>query len=280
MRDNRLHKCCSIEGCTGKGRNKGKAKNGREVFQNGFCDKHRRSWKLYGHPEYVQKNADLRSHELYATWSDIKKRCTWVKHKDYAAYGGRGITVCKEWLGLNGFENFVIDMGERPPKHSIDRIDNDGPYSPENCRWANDYEQHANTRSNSGVLGVSQVKAGGRWAAHISVCNKNVNLGTFTLLEDAIAARKAAEVKYGVVYRDKSLAVEEMAGKLSPSDVFELSDRTISKNLASRWLRAEVSMSAPVKVMLNLMRDVKGLDRVDYCGVSQESAGEELLTAV
>jgi hypothetical protein len=131
---------------------------------------------------------------LYAVWREIKRRTLNPKHKYYLDYGGRGITICDEWKNdFISFYNWAISNGYEEGKGlSIDRIDNDGNYCPENCRWTTITIQNRNQRikknNTSGYKGVCYHKSAKKYRARITVNRKRINLGTFpTPVEGAIA---------------------------------------------------------------------------------------------
>jgi len=124
----------------------------------------------------------------YQAWEDMKARCRSERLREY--YQDRGITVCEKW---QTFEGFYEDMGEKPENTTLDRIDNDKGYYPENCRWTTRQIQSANTRvlrrnNTSGYRGVGWHKAKNKWRAYISLQGKYKHLGLFTCKEDAARA--------------------------------------------------------------------------------------------
>ena len=81
------------------------------------------------------------------SWIAMKQRCSNPNNVGYRLYGARGIKVCKRWLGKQGFENFLADLGERPRDKTLDRKKNRLGYEPSNCRWATAAEQAQNTKT-------------------------------------------------------------------------------------------------------------------------------------
>jgi hypothetical protein len=99
----------------------------------------------------------------YRAWLNMRSRCYNPTYIHYHRYGERGIKVCNRWR--NSFPNFLADMGKRPsPAHSLDRIDNDKSYSPENCQWATRKEQQRNRHDNALVEWNGEIKGMSDWA--------------------------------------------------------------------------------------------------------------------
>ena len=128
----------------------------------------------------------------YNTWRAMIRRCTNPKDKDYPRYGGKGISVCPEWMDYAVFEK---DMGEPRGDETLDRIDVYGNYEPSNCRWAGVKTQNRNTRlrvnSTTGFTGVSAV--GKRFMAKITANRKSYYSKLFETVEEAAQARKELE---------------------------------------------------------------------------------------
>lgn len=104
----------------------------------------------------------------YKTWKRIKTRCYSVNNPDYPAWGGRGIYVCDEWK--DDFSQFYSDMGDRPAgDYKIERIDNDGPYAPWNCKWATQIEQSNNGRHNHKITFNGITMNLSEWADSIGI---------------------------------------------------------------------------------------------------------------
>jgi len=102
----------------------------------------------------------------HITWKSMKQRCTDHKYSCYENYGGRGIAVCGRW---NKFDNFYEDMGKRPNGTSLERIDNNGNYCPENCCWATPKTQNRNTRRNRIIEYDGKSQCLSAWAEELEI---------------------------------------------------------------------------------------------------------------
>jgi hypothetical protein len=103
----------------------------------------------------------------YFVWRGMRNRCMSPSNKAFSRYGARGITVCSRWL--ESFEAFLEDMGPKPRGRSLDRIDNNGPYSKENCRWATSSEQSENTSRTIWITFNGERRTLTAWARYLGV---------------------------------------------------------------------------------------------------------------
>ena len=136
----------------------------------------------------------------YICWCNLRQRCNNPNNPQYHDYGGRGITVCERW---DSFELFLEDMGERPsPEHSIERIDNDSHYGPDNCCWATKSEQLSNRRPirfhtsrplNNPLYYISE--RGGKYRLEIHLRKGERYRRTFDTLDEALVARADCEME-------------------------------------------------------------------------------------
>lgn len=138
--------------------------------------------------------------KIHRAWKGMKQRCNNPSYDHYERYGGRGITYSKEW---EEFEKFYEDMGEPPSeKYQLDRINNDGNYCKENCRWVlpkdncNNRTQYKNKTGFTGVVENTSKK--GRYSSYYNVNRKHVYVGTFDSPEEAYKARIEAIKKYNL----------------------------------------------------------------------------------
>ena len=149
------------------------------------------------HKEKVSRHGNSQKRS-YKVWKGMIYRGQGRSGREF--YFDKGVKVCDEWLHPeDGYDNFVSDMGEPRDNETIERIDRNGNYCKENCKWAKISEQLYNRdspRNTSGKVGVSFHKKSKKWAAIINKEGVKYNLGYFTNYDDAVKARLNAELKY------------------------------------------------------------------------------------
>ena len=133
----------------------------------------------------------LKGHKLYGTWRQMVQRCTNSKHKNYKNYGGRGIIICEEWLDIKKFIAWAESTHPNIEGYTLDRIDNDKGYNPDNCRFVDTTTQAVNRRifksNTSGFVGIKA--SGKKWGARVRIFNKDIWVGSYNTKEEAVQAR-------------------------------------------------------------------------------------------
>ena len=139
----------------------------------------------------MAKRHGLRNHPLYATWCNMKARCDNPNHPQFKDYGGRGISYFLSWAL---FPAFLGDVGEKPfPEATLDRIDNNGDYTPHNVRWADRTTQRVNSRQITSITIGGKTKRIMEWCAdyNITIGSVHRRLKRGMSIEDAITRPKA-----------------------------------------------------------------------------------------
>ena len=165
--------------------------------------------------------------EWYA-WRNMIARCYYKNIPNYHRYGGRGIKVCDEWLGEDGFRNFIEAMGLRPNKeYSLDRIDNNGNYEPSNCRWTTMKEQSNNQEKNIKITYRGLTKTLAEWADYTGMNYDHIRSryrkgwDTKSILESPKGKnhveRKTNSKSHTLTYNGETLTVAQWAKKLGVS---------------------------------------------------------------
>lgn len=117
--------------------------------------------RKHGHGSYVAGVS-----RTYKSWQEMRARCNNKRSISYPNYGGRGISICARW---SEFENFLADMGERPEGKSLDRIENNGNYEPNNCRWATSKEQNNKRRQCRYIEYLGRIQTIAQWCDELGL---------------------------------------------------------------------------------------------------------------
>ena len=193
------------------------------------------------------KHGFSRTDSEYNAWSDMKARCNTPTHKSYPRYGGRGITVCARWQ--DSFLNFIEDMGTKPSSElSLDRIDNDGDYEPDNCHWTNQVAQARNTSVNRLVTYKGQTKCMAEWLEVLNLPRQTME----DRIDKGWSVEKAFETpikekEIFLTYRGETMNMAQWAGRIG------ISTGCISSRLKKNWPVEKIieTKSAKAKIFFN-----------------------------
>ena len=188
----------------------------------------------------------MATHPLYRTYTRMIDRCTNAKHVAFRLYGGRGIGVCAEWRGHEGFDRWLAHIGPKPtPQHQMDRIDNDRGYEPGNVRWATRSENQRN-RGDSIVLEIDGVRehviaAAERYGLSPQVVTQRLQKG-WTVKRSLTTPVKPAERR--IEFNGQTHSLAEWADKLGIDRV------TLQNRLDLLGWTVERALTCPVRSLV------------------------------
>lgn len=211
-----LYECkCGKEARSRMKNSKTKEPDAKQCFD---CGRKETSVKNKSHGHNTRLSGKTR---MYHSWDGMKQRCLNEKSAKYGDYGGRGIKMCKEWHEFSAFMEWA-ELNGYKSHLEIDRIDNDGDYSPDNCRWADRKTQCANRRKKQGCtsryIGVN-LHTEGVYAARCSVNNKTVYIGTYDNQVQAAVERDAYIINNNL-YHKLNFNNSQVLGRVASSEVF------------------------------------------------------------
>ena len=157
---------------------------------------------------------NLTKHRFFNTYTNMLGRCYNKNYKQFNDYGGRGITVCEEWLDVVKFIEWCESTCPNEKGISLDRIDNDKGYSPENCRWVDKSTQAINQRmrrtNTSGFVGITWDKNKGRWSARVQIFKRGKYIGYYLSKEEAVQARDSYIIENNLPHKLSTDYVKEI----------------------------------------------------------------------
>lgn len=178
--------------------------------------------RLFVHGEYGSAE--------YRTWRGMLNRCHNTREPGFANYGGRGIVVCHRWR--DSFKNFLADMGRKPStRHSIDRIDNDGNYEPDNCRWATAKEQSRNQSTNRFLTYGGETMPVAAWAERVGVKASTISrrLALGWTVDRTLTSGTGPTAGRIITFRGQGLTIAEWSRRTG------ISENALRERLARRW---------------------------------------------
>lgn len=195
-----------------------------------------------GNFKRLKKKHGMSGSKEYRAWRSMQDRCYNKKTQQFHNYGGRGIEVCKEWIG--NFEQFYKDMGPAKKNESLDRIDNNGNYSKENCRWATKNQQVNNRSTNTKITINGETKNMKEWAKIIGVSCTCLAYRIKTGRKDDELLQNKVEPRYAKITRKKNNRFITLKGETKTlkewADFLGISKTTMHHRMTYNWTEEEI----------------------------------------